>query len=600
MPGRVLGAGSDVFSIAVDDQNCDQVTDYDIRAIVSQTLSIDFVTYCSGDTGRDNPLKGRLVINKVDHAPIAMELSSANAEPGYSDIRFPAENGIDGRTATYWLGEMQNGLNQPCSASGGSSSTEACLYEEGEWSFQARQAGAHEAKTLAYLDVVHWEYRRYSYREQFWFVPDMITTKIRNSGVGMHELDAVPVSDTYQAFDTRNVHTRVDLLEHPGTGVYADLKGNIRFPVIREFRILTYVHNARWQNAANRFDVDGNGLVESSDSLAVINYLNRNGSGVLLPNKSMAANFVDVNGDGTVSSLDALQVINKLPKLWYNAKDRYDVNGDSQVTAVDGLAVINYINRNGSGALVGDKPADAPFVDVTQDGFVSPLDALQVINQLARLWYNPENRFDVDEDGIVDWDDVMSAYYFSFDNPTPKLLSNPRSRNQPRVDVDQDGSFTWNDIYAVYYKISRSWQNRTLAFDVNSDGYVDEVDSLAIINDLNRNGSRRLTTQRQPHEPFLDVSGDGHVSAMDSLRVINQLPFLPWHNDNTGLKCDTNGDGRRSALDILLVINRINGPLFNTRLKANKPSSEPMIDISGDGYFTALDVLQAVNCLSSL
>jgi len=71
---------------------------------------------------------------------------------------------------------------------------------------------------------------------------------------------------------------------------------------------------------------------------------------------------------------------------WYNSEKPLDVNDDSDITPVDALQIINELNRYGTYQLPAfrPRPLTGPFFDTSRDGFVSPLDALQVINQLNR------------------------------------------------------------------------------------------------------------------------------------------------------------------------------------------------------------------------
>ncbi|MCA9207337.1 MAG: tandem-95 repeat protein, partial [Planctomycetales bacterium] len=67
-----------------------------------------------------------------------------------------------------------------------------------------------------------------------------------------------------------------------------------------------------------------------------------------------------------------------------NTSNRFDVNNDGEVSPIDALLVINHINRLGSGSLPpGFIPP--PFVDVSGDGEVSPQDVNAVITELNRL-----------------------------------------------------------------------------------------------------------------------------------------------------------------------------------------------------------------------
>ena len=71
---------------------------------------------------------------------------------------------------------------------------------------------------------------------------------------------------------------------------------------------------------------------------------------------------------------------------WRNPDDPLDVNDDGHVSPIDALVVINMLNVMGPHA-VSDPSAGGPpppYYDSSGDGFVSPLDALRVINHLNR------------------------------------------------------------------------------------------------------------------------------------------------------------------------------------------------------------------------
>ncbi len=58
-----------------------------------------------------------------------------------------------------------------------------------------------------------------------------------------------------------------------------------------------------------------------------------------------------------------------------------DVNADGFISPIDALLVINFLNTQGSRSVVG-LPAPPPYRDVNGDNFISPVDALLVINYL--------------------------------------------------------------------------------------------------------------------------------------------------------------------------------------------------------------------------
>ncbi len=69
---------------------------------------------------------------------------------------------------------------------------------------------------------------------------------------------------------------------------------------------------------------------------------------------------------------------------WQNPRNRFDVNDDGFVSAIDVLLILNEINHSGTGPL---PPRTAEnqhlgYLDVNGDGNLTPLDALQVINHI--------------------------------------------------------------------------------------------------------------------------------------------------------------------------------------------------------------------------
>jgi hypothetical protein len=63
-----------------------------------------------------------------------------------------------------------------------------------------------------------------------------------------------------------------------------------------------------------------------------------------------------------------------------------DVNDDGDVTAIDALQVINRLNRAGNVTGIPVLPTDTgpPYYDVTGDLVITALDAFRVINELSR------------------------------------------------------------------------------------------------------------------------------------------------------------------------------------------------------------------------
>ncbi|QDS86455.1 hypothetical protein EC9_06170 [Rosistilla ulvae] len=66
------------------------------------------------------------------------------------------------------------------------------------------------------------------------------------------------------------------------------------------------------------------------------------------------------------------------------------------------------------------------------------------------------------------------------------------------------------------------WQNPTDRFDVNANNTIEPLDALQILNEINRNGSRELTTD-DIGARYFDVNGDGLIAPVDVLNVINEI-----------------------------------------------------------------------------
>jgi hypothetical protein len=79
----------------------------------------------------------------------------------------------------------------------------------------------------------------------------------------------------------------------------------------------------------------------------------------------------------------ALVTLNVVNSLFQNDRNRFDVNDDGEVSPVDVLIVINSIRRGGVRTL-GEGEPNPPYVDVDGSRSVEPIDVLQVINEIRR------------------------------------------------------------------------------------------------------------------------------------------------------------------------------------------------------------------------
>jgi len=69
---------------------------------------------------------------------------------------------------------------------------------------------------------------------------------------------------------------------------------------------------------------------------------------------------------------------------WHNSSERCDVNADGFITPIDALLIINYLNRHSGNTGLPPAPATPPpYYDVNDDQYITPIDALTVINYLT-------------------------------------------------------------------------------------------------------------------------------------------------------------------------------------------------------------------------
>jgi hypothetical protein len=82
-----------------------------------------------------------------------------------------------------------------------------------------------------------------------------------------------------------------------------------------------------------------------------------------------------------------ISIVNSAPAEWQNPLLRWDVNNDGFVSPIDALLLINYINAQSSPppSLPTPKPVGSPFYDVNGDGSATAGDVLSVINEINRL-----------------------------------------------------------------------------------------------------------------------------------------------------------------------------------------------------------------------
>jgi hypothetical protein len=90
---------------------------------------------------------------------------------------------------------------------------------------------------------------------------------------------------------------------------------------------------------------------------------------------------VTITATAAGSSADtASLLITDSDRIWHNAARPTDVDNDGFVSPIDAVLIINFLNAGGGGPVPSGSPP--PFYDVDADNSISPTDAVLVINQL--------------------------------------------------------------------------------------------------------------------------------------------------------------------------------------------------------------------------
>ncbi len=116
----------------------------------------------------------------------------------------------------------------------------------------------------------------------------------------------------------------------------------------------------------------------------------------------------DTLDDRSSNQKFTLNIVNTI-NAWHNFKNPYDVNDDGFVSAVDVLQVINYLNANGNVKLPVRSEKVPPFVDVNKDDSISPIDVLMVINRLKSQSVEGESAQNSSRTGGSNGDEIGSA-----------------------------------------------------------------------------------------------------------------------------------------------------------------------------------------------
>ncbi len=130
--------------------------------------------------------------------------------------------------------------------------------------------------------------------------------------------------------------------------------------------------------------------------------------------------------------------------IFHNELLPEDVNEDGIVTAVDALTILNQMNRQSSNGGDGEFASDSGRkTDVNNDGRQSPIDALMVINRLNR----GDNDFDRPDNSV--------------DQPTDETTPEEEEDEESTPTTDESGDVVlqWNDLFGELLADSVENQN---------------------------------------------------------------------------------------------------------------------------------------------
>ena len=98
--------------------------------------------------------------------------------------------------------------------------------------------------------------------------------------------------------------------------------------------------------------------------------------------------FYTVRDNTGIVSNEAKVTVTVTPiRHWQNSTNRLDANNDGRITPLDALVIINRLNTTGAAELPAPSGAFAPppFYDVNGNGFIDPNDVLLVVNHLNNV-----------------------------------------------------------------------------------------------------------------------------------------------------------------------------------------------------------------------
>jgi hypothetical protein len=150
---------------------------------------------------------------------------------------------------------------------------------------------------------------------------------------------------------------------------------------VQELRFSLSTSDESVANASIQYD----GTNEASTGSLVIEPLSAGVATIMVTIADAGDDGIFETADDRSSSRSFDLTVSAGPNTWHNAFRPLDVNNDGFISAIDALTIINQLNRLGPRELPLTGSNGSNYVDTTNDRYLTAIDALLIINYLNRL-----------------------------------------------------------------------------------------------------------------------------------------------------------------------------------------------------------------------
>ena len=100
-----------------------------------------------------------------------------------------------------------------------------------------------------------------------------------------------------------------------------------------------------------------------------------------------------------------------------------------------------------------------------------------------------------------------------------------QGRRLVRIKASMAGNVSTISPLVLLDSINDGWHNSSDMYDVDGDGGLSPLDALMLVNEINRDGVRRLDSNSELDQQlaFVDVNEDGRLDPLDVLAIVNEI-----------------------------------------------------------------------------